>query len=661
MLHPSSRNLLCAAVTAASATTFAGAQSAPLDTSAFMQAWGTSNPQYDLNGDGIVNSVDLSIFLNGGSATSTSASGGTTTPPAITTTAPILMPGSGFTGTTAAPAPIGNATAPGADAQAIARWDAIPYADIDGEMLLGVVAFHMNGIDSVRFSANGGPWVAATEMKANPTTGVTEYFVKLRSADFSAGSVEVRAIAVPRTAGIPRVLQGTLDQTRPGGVNCIPFRDGMHSMWLNAGAPANTEGKVAFVSATGNDTTGNGSVTAPYATITRAATRLDAANNGAGGCKVFLMPGDYSVAAPTTFSSPANQIRTPTRWLTIQAAPGVDREQVRIIGCPAGGFGTRLVKFQDVTFYGFGGIRTKTSIDSFLWVDGCLLTSADRLIDTGGLATNGWSGVYCTNTEAREIRHNLRSANLVRNCFVHDFSETPFGADATVLNCRVDNYTKYQTDHADVVHWFWNAPTPRENRIIYGLHVTRFGTQGLFGEPLLAGAQRLDDVALVNIHISQDRDVASGSWWQLDCNHLLVWNVQLPDQPMRFSTNTTRDTGGMLELKNASMRNCIFYSLHGAQVPQGALVSHIHLLHPLHGYVVPQGTDVTKGWVTGGSSLESIFMNPALADYRVKPSSAADSRVPASEGLVPVRVDSEPTFSLLGGTLPLGAFAAAGE
>ncbi len=643
------------------------APQAALTTEGFMQAWGTSNATYDLNGDGTVNAVDLGMFLSlnanaggdsasegssSGSMSGNSAGGSSSAPLDV----PTLRVGTGFTSVTSQPDNVGQPTDDGADAKAIARWDAIPFSEFDDEILVGVVAFHKNGIECVRFSANGGAWEEVREMRLNPQTGVTEYFVKLRAEDCVQGLVELRAIVLPSGAGVPRVLQGTLAQTRPGAANHLAFRDGMHSLWLYAQP---TPRATAWVSPDGNDATGDGSATRPFATITRAATRLDAANNGVDGCTILLQPGSYSVQNPTTFAAPQNRVRTTNRYLTIKAAPGAERSSVRITSCGVGGMNTKLLRFEGVTFYEFPGMRTGSG-DTFLWLHNCLLTASSRFIDTGGIAAVGWSGVFATDCRAENVRHNFRAATLIRNCHARQIAKTPFGSDATVLNCSVDDYAQYMSDHADVLHWFWNTPEPRENRVLYGLNVTRFRCQAFFAEPMPTGNQRLDNVAIVNVHVSKDNVDASGSWWQLDTNHLLLWNTQLPDQTLRMSTHATRDIGGQLLLSNVSMKNCIFRSLQGAQVPQGPLsVRHIHLLAQTYGSIVPVGHDVTTGWTNGGGTAEAIFINPAELDYRIRPGAIGWARVPSTDALVPTRLGGE--LCTIGSNAPLGAFAAASE
>ena len=90
----------------------------------------------------------------------------------------ILRLGSGFTGPTLEPGPVGTPGEEGYDAKAISRWDVVPYQVFGGTFEIGVVAFHMIGIDRVEFSVEGGPWQAVNEMALNPRTGIKEYWTQ---------------------------------------------------------------------------------------------------------------------------------------------------------------------------------------------------------------------------------------------------------------------------------------------------------------------------------------------------------------------------------------------------------------------------------------------------------------------------------------------------
>ncbi|MCH7579567.1 MAG: hypothetical protein IIB22_04935, partial [Chloroflexi bacterium] len=120
--------------------------------------------------------------------------------------APFIPGGNGWSGPTNEPGPIGNPDDPGYDAKVIAHWDVVPYQTFNGDFEIGVVAFHINGIDRVEFSAEGGSWTPVSEMTLNSRTNVWEYWAVLNAEAFDDGPVEVRAIAYPKDAGEPRLL-----------------------------------------------------------------------------------------------------------------------------------------------------------------------------------------------------------------------------------------------------------------------------------------------------------------------------------------------------------------------------------------------------------------------------------------------------------------------
>ncbi|MCH8316356.1 MAG: hypothetical protein IIA64_10320 [Planctomycetes bacterium] len=88
--------------------------------------------------------------------------------------APFIPAGDGFSGPTNEPGAIGNEDDPGYDAKVIAHWDVVPYQTFNGDFEIGVVAFHINGIDRVEFSAEGGSWTPVSEMTLNSRTNVWE-------------------------------------------------------------------------------------------------------------------------------------------------------------------------------------------------------------------------------------------------------------------------------------------------------------------------------------------------------------------------------------------------------------------------------------------------------------------------------------------------------
>ncbi|GIW73574.1 MAG: hypothetical protein KatS3mg103_0096 [Phycisphaerales bacterium] len=243
---------------------------------------------------------------------------------------PVLVPGRGFAGPTPQPPAVGNPSLRGYDAQAIARWDVVPYQDFDGLFHIGVVAFHMNGIDRVEFSVNGGPWTAVREMKLNPRTNVWEYTATLDASMFDDGLVEVRAKVYPRNAGEVRVLAGEIDfnNTYRGSQ-----WTGNHSLFLYSNHSGELRRQI-----------------------------------------IELEPGHYEWGQEplTGFQE------DPDRWLIIRPKPGVAREDVVItkatrIDYP---FDFKRVKLESVTLDASHGtiLRAFGDKDQIVWLEKCTYT-----------------------------------------------------------------------------------------------------------------------------------------------------------------------------------------------------------------------------------------------------------------------------------------------
>ena len=92
---------------------------------------------------------------------------------------------------------IGTATEP-----TIARWNVIPEQQVEQGFAFGVIAYHLEGIDYVAFSVNGGTWQRVSEMTLNPRTECDEYWM---SRTFTPGWNVIRAVAVPKS-GLPTEL-----------------------------------------------------------------------------------------------------------------------------------------------------------------------------------------------------------------------------------------------------------------------------------------------------------------------------------------------------------------------------------------------------------------------------------------------------------------------
>lgn len=448
----------------------------------------------------------------------------------------VLVPGSGWSGSTQQPPPVGNDSMPGFDAKAIARWDVVPFQTITEDFHIGVVAFHINGIDRVEFSVNGGPWSRVPRMQLNPRTNVWEYTVVIRPELFEEdGPIEVRAIVWPKSAGVPRVLAGEIE-------NSAEFRNGNHSMLLSVNANGTLpEPKAWADAANGSDTTGVvGDPNKPFRTPFRALHVITQEYGSADGATVYLRAGDYTWGREEYMTSPV----TSTRWATLRPAAGVSRDSVRFNAQTTGGFRTQLVSAQGVSFdsqsqlYGPGG-------DAVLWLD--------RASFNGGSsfwAGSWYWGIYVTRTSFVDVGHAVVSASLARGVTINGIDNDAFPGGLFVINSLVRGQDAQGTNHHSDI---WQArPGYEENIVLYGVTVFDAKEQGFFTR---GNSHR--DVAIVNCSLSL-QGYPNQNQFIAPFQHLLVWHNTFAGTPFTIGVSDSRNDYGYYESRNAAWSNNIF-------------------------------------------------------------------------------------------------------
>ncbi|MBX3177316.1 MAG: Ig-like domain-containing protein [Candidatus Hydrogenedentes bacterium] len=401
---------------------------------------------------------------------------------------PLLEAGTGFTQPTPQPDPIGDPGDFGIDAKAIARWDVVPYQTFDAYFEIGVVAFHINGIDRVEFSVNNGPWTAVREMTLNPRTDVVEYWVGLDARDFADGPIEVRAVAYP-VVGEARVLEGPQQSEKTSR--------GEFSLFLNTNANGTLPEIETYVSISGSDDSGDGSEGNPYRSIMRAARAIqDASPLGmADGGTIFLEAGEYRIG---TYSFALNTL-TSDRWLTIRPKVNLPKGAARIVGADAGGLRTKLVRLDSLSVTPASSsdqnvIRSSGPLEDYYWVSNCELIGPGR--EVNGQWVSGISLVFVSGTFVTNSRDGLAGA-IVRNVRVESIGSDAFTGSDLVLNSsafRLDNTgTPF---HADVLQYFTLLTI--ENKIAYGVSAESARGQGFF-----AGNEvSIKDIAFVDCSIN---------------------------------------------------------------------------------------------------------------------------------------------------------------
>lgn len=443
----------------------------------------------------------------------------------------VLEPGSGFLEPTPQPPAIGSG--PGADAKAIARWDVVPYQTYDGLFEIGVVAFHINGIDRVEFLLDDGPPLAVHEMTLNPRTNVVEYWTSLDAARSPDGPVEIRAIVYPKT-GVPRVLGA--DSWQPNGE---------YALRLFAGSSRDDS----------------------LITIDEPGDISDVLVNAPDGATVEIQaPGVYY------WNKDLNQLRKgQSRWLTVRAASNLERESVvirlpdeneRQLLCAA-----RLMRFEGITFdfrrqqYYNGGRE--------VWFHQCLLTdSYGYTNDTGQpwIRTDGIS--FATECHLNDMLYGYAYFQLVRYCSFERISGDLFQNTLCILNTQGSGFDGAPLEHhSDVFQYFritepWTCPT---NVIASKVSVEmRDDVQAIFLRGFETGP--FTDYAFVDVNFDHTWSdpacqVSGGppfSQFYRACENILLRNVAMPSQRILFRTDPKREDE-IFRGHNVVFEDCVFH------------------------------------------------------------------------------------------------------
>ncbi|MFB3431671.1 MAG: hypothetical protein ABL309_12175 [Phycisphaerales bacterium] len=420
---------------------------------------------------------------------------------------PALLPGSGWSGPTEQPAPIGSPSADGYDATSIARWDVVPQQVIDGPFPIGVIAFHMNEIDRVEFSADNGPWVSVDEMVYNPRTEVWEYTVLFDPEAFVDGEVEVRAIAYPEV-GTPRVLEPLTLYANAGGT--IPSTE-------------------IFVSMTGSDESGDGTRENPYKTIWRG---IKSVGSVLDNVTVFLEPGVYEYTG-TSYPQPSAGIG----WTTITAAPGVNRNDVQIV---AGERRIRVnrIKLDNLTLDQSDGwqITGYSTMNWDFWINRVVGQGQDQL--TGSPYGSVFQNIYVTDSHFSDYRDGTMGAAIARNVSLERLGSDAFHNSRMVVNSTVDIIDRLDSDYHPDVFQIYGPSRDVENVILYNVRASRVQAQGIF----VSGVNSLRDMAVINVSIDKE---GSGAWTNqiaaVPVNHLVIRHASIPNMTWGWRSDDIRN------------------------------------------------------------------------------------------------------------------------
>ena len=475
-------------------------------------------------------------------------------------TFPTLQPGVGWAGPTPQPAAVGSPDDPGYDAKAIARWDVVPFQTFEEGFTVGVVAFHMNGIDRVEFSVDDGPWVPVYEMQLNPRTDVMEYAVTLEPALFEDGPVEVRAIAWPMHAGEPRVLAGPIFEPGPY-VSYRPtegFKDGNHSMVLHANANGTLEGPTAYVRPYNGVREGDGTLSNPFTYVIDAITVISSNPDNKFGRVELILPGEYEFGPQPNAS--AIHADFADSYIVVAPSDGIDASEV-VIKNSQGIIDPRQarIKYERVAF--------DTAVDRLSghmpWFDEVLFFDSlgweneDQLMPVSGL-------YFATDSTALDKLYAFPGAAMLRSCHAERISGDVWQTSKMVLKCTADNVDGTVLVHHTDLYQMWSG---LENAIVYDSVATNLvQVQSLFLQPSSGVLGHLTNSAFVNLQIANER-VANGSipnwggtpWSQMQgtFSHVVFDGVSLPNQRFMFRTDMSGDA--RFQGHNVTLRDSVLH------------------------------------------------------------------------------------------------------
>ena len=240
-----------------------------------------------------------------------------------------------------------------------------------------------------------------------------------------------------------------------------------------------------------------------------------------------------------------------TGWLTVRPAPGVDREDVVLIGESRFWRSGRL-KLENLTIelpWGGGGIMGATNEDdgaqvgNHVWFDRCNIygeqPGRDHRDQTWWIAfvweTASYTG--CEISQMETAFHGFRGIDtLARHCYVHDIYEDIFRSGGLHVNLRIEEMNRdYLIDRQDLTTAerphpdIWQLRLIRDT-IIQDVTATKnINAQGFFcGE--------VEDVAIVRVNIDTQ------SPWRVYQPYGEISNFLIQDSRMDGGSNSSRSS-----------------------------------------------------------------------------------------------------------------------
>ncbi len=439
----------------------------------------------------------------------------------------------------------------------IAYFDVVPQQDVVGVFDMGVVAYHLEGIDRVEytirregiegdFNKDGtvdaeditvlfsnwnpnvggktltrllGSWGSSTpiadeivvvrEQTLNERTGEKEYWFGLETRLYPDVKTIVTAEVFPIDGPSVVLDQDVAELAAQNSYYARPQYSGVNLFSNNYGQWPVVQ---RYVSPNGSDEIGDGTFENPYKNIYRAlrhngeGPRLEV-----GGTTVYLMEGEHrfdrSAYCGDHWSTCSFQ--TTDRFITITPAPGVLREDAKIVSSEGGiGLGGIFTRFENVYVESGQENLLSPGQTAIRWYDNTILS---------GLQEDWWNGNYyklsgihglqywtdCTQQYIAEGHAGIIMRNMHMDYIQCDVLEMHWiqMALSVLITHHNENYENFPTGcHTDYIQVNGGFPYIHQNiifRDIFGNHSCH--EQGVHACP---GASEKHNVAWVNVELS---------------------------------------------------------------------------------------------------------------------------------------------------------------
>ncbi len=450
----------------------------------------------------------------------------------------------------------------------VARWDVVPDQVINEPFKAGVVAFHLAGV-KVEFRVNQQLVHTADNPTYNDRTGVWEFWFSLDPADYDDGPLAVDARAIPLSGDGPSYDLPAL------------------TLYANSGGSL-TVNVVRWVdSVNGNDSTGDGTEAKPYQSIRQAVL-----NTPSGGT-INLKAGSYQ-------SQGLGGGSTRPYWTTIQAAPGVSRDDVEVApGRPS----TQRLKWKDLTIYstadggGYTTILVGENGSHSVWIDNVKAWNKNGRWAASTQTFGNRYVAYVTGGLTTEMA-NGPGGSIIRGHTLDTITSDAWsGGGRLVVNSTcVDIHPGTTGAHPDFHQSYAVAPDYVEDVILYNVSGYKGHSQGLFGS-------RLKNAAFVNVLFERTTDTVMYSQYSGELANVLFLHINIINQTWLWRDGFDPDEVHVINSVFGSMS-----ATSGAST-DGLFVHHNHF----SGNVF--GTDASSG--------ETKYVDPASRDYRLQESSPA--------------------------------------